>query len=423
MPETGQSPERLGHILRELPRPVIVLLAGVGVNRMGSLLQIFLVLYLTHIGYGPATAGLALTAYGAGSLVGVFASGPVCDRIGPRLAIVVAMAGSGALTALLPLASGFGLIVAICLGAGAATQLYRPAALAMLAALTPGHRLVVTSAAYRLALNIGVTLAPMIGVALASFSYDLVFLADAATSVAFAAVAVLSLPGTLAGADGTSAPVTADGTDGAPAVSERQSAGYRALLADRRFLIVLGAMLAVALAEIQYQAVLPLEIHARHLPMVLYAAVLTINGAMVILLELPATPYVQRMPMRLSIAGGCGLIAVGIAVCGLPAGAWIFPAGAVVWTIGEIVSAPSTAAYPALVAPGELRGRYIAAMNTSQTLGYTAGPSLGTALYQSGGSWMWLMACLILGGLSALGMWTGVRGKSAWGRSDAIPEC
>jgi MFS family permease len=397
MPETGQSPERLARILRELPRPVIVLLVGVAVNRMGSLLQIFLVLYLTHIGLSPASAGLALTAYGAGSLIGVFASGSVCDRIGPRLAIVVAMAGSGALTAVLPLATEFGVILALCLGAGALTQLYRPAALTMLASLTPARRLVVTSAAYRLALNIGVTLAPLLGVALASYSYDLVFLTDAATSLAFAAMAMFSLPGTPAVAARE------------PAADERPATGYRAVLADRRFLIVLGAMLAVALAEIQYQAVLPLQIHARHLPTVLYAAVLSINGVMVILLELPATPYVQKLPMRVSIAGGCGLIGLGISVFGLPAGAWIFPAGAVVWTIGEIVSAPSTSAYPALAGPEQSRGRYIGAMNTSQTLGYTVGPSLGTALYQSVGSWMWLM-CLVLGGLSALGMWTGVRG-------------
>ena len=407
MPET----ERLGRILRELPRPVVVLLAGVAVNRMGSLLQIFLVLYLTHIGFSPARAGLALTAYGAGSLIGVSASGAVCDRIGPRRAIVVAMAGSGALTALLPAASGFGVIVALCLGAGAVTQLYRPAALAMLASLTPASRLVVTSAAYRLALNIGVTLAPLVGVALAAYSYYLVFLADAATSLAFAAMAMFSLPGQLTAEPG--APRGPKGP-GEPAADERPVTGYRAVLADRRFLIILGAMLAVALAEVQYQAVLPLQIHARHLPTVLYAAVLTINGAMVIVLELPATPYVQKLPMRLTIAGGCGLIGLGISLFGLPAGAWIFPVGAVVWTTGEIVSAPSTSAYPALVAPDQLRGRYIGAMNTSQTLGYTAGPSLGTALYQSAGSWMWL-TCLILGGLSALGMWTGVHRKISMG--------
>jgi MFS family permease len=398
MPEAGQPPEPLWRTIRELPRPVVVLLTGVAVNRMGSLLQIFLVLYLTRRGFSPAHAGFALTAYGAGSIAGVFGSGPVSDRIGPRIAIVVAMAGSGVLVALLPFVRDYPLIIGVCLLAGAIAQLYRPAALAMLASLTPASRLVVTSAAYRLGLNVGVMLAPLLGVALASYSYTLLFLADAATSVVFAVVTLVALP-TVRPAEPDPRP------EQARAAIQRSS--YRALLADRRFLIVLGAQLAVALAEIQYQSVLPLQIEARGLPTVLYAVVLSLNGIMVILLELPLTAYVQKLPIRLSIAGGCALIGFGISLFGLPAGAWIFIAGAVVWTAGEIISAPSTSAYPALIAPPVLRNRYIAAMNTSQTLGYAVGPSLGTSVYELAGSGMWLM-CLILGGLSGLGMWAGV---------------
>jgi MFS family permease len=402
MPESGQPPEQLWRTLRELPRPVVVLLTGVAVNRMGSLLQIFLVLYLTRRGFSPSHAGFALTAYGAGSIAGVFASGPVSDRIGPRIAIVVAMAGSGVLVALVPFVRSYPLIILVCLLAGAVAQLYRPAALAMLASLTPAHRLVVTSAAYRLGLNVGVMLAPLLGVALIGYSYTLLFLVDAITSVVFAVVILVALP--------TVRPAVPDtGPDTRPqqATAAVQRSTYRALLADRRFLIVLGAQLAVALAEIQYQSVLPLQIEARKLPTVLYAIVLSLNGIMVILLELPLTAYVQRLPIRLSMAGGCALIGFGISLFGLPAGAWIFIAGAVVWTAGEIISAPSTSAYPALIAPPILRNRYIAAMNTSQTLGYAVGPSLGTSVYQSAGSGMWLM-CLILGGLAGLGMWTGV---------------
>ena len=270
----------------------------------------------------------------------------------------------------------------------------------MLASLIPADRLVITSAAYRLGLNTGVMLAPLLGVALASYSYTALFLADAATSVAFAVVTLVALP-TVRAAGAAREP---DQTR----TAERRS-GYLALLADHRFLIVLGAQLAVALAEIQTQSVLPLQIEARRLPTVLYAVVLSVNGFMVILLELPLTAYVQKLPIRLSIAGGCALIGVGISLFGLPAGAWIFIVGAIVWTAGEIISAPSTSAYPALIAPPVLRNRYIAAMNTSQTLGYAVGPSLGTSVYQFAGSGMWLM-CLLLGGLTGLGMWIGVTG-------------
>ncbi len=395
-----EPPQPLWRTLRELPRPVIVLLTGVAVNRMGSLVQIFLILYLTSIGFSPARAGLALTAYGAGSIAGVFASGLVCDRIGPRQAIVAAMVGSGVLVAMLPLVHAYAPLVGLCIGAGAAAQLYRPASLAMLASLTPRNRLVITTAAYRLGLNVGVTLAPLIGILLAARSYTLVFLTDAATSLAFSVVALLALP--------RQAPESAKRhSEAGQADGGQADGGYRALLRDRRFLIVIASMLAIALAEVQYQSVLPLQIKARGLPTVLYAAVLAINGAMVILLELPSTAYIRRLPIRTSISTGTILIGLGMSLFGLPAGTWLFITGAIVWTAGEIISAPSTSAYPALIAPPRLRGRYIGALNTSQTLGYAAGPALGTALFQFIGSGMWLM-CLVLGLVAGIGMWIGI---------------
>jgi MFS family permease len=397
VPESTASLSQLWRTLRELPRPVILLLVGVSINRMGSLVQIFLILYLTKIGITPARAGLVLTAYGFGSIVGVFVSGGVSDRIGPRQTILAGMCSSAALVALLPLIHAYLPLLVLCAGIGVATQLYRPAALAMLAALTPANRLVIISAAYRLGLNIGVTLAPLLGVALVTYSYTAVFLANAGTSLVFAVVAALTLPDARPERAGPQPPGEAD----------RSRAGYRSLLRDRRFLIVIAAMLATALAEAQYQSVLPLQIHARGLPTVLYAGVLAINGAMVIAFELPSTVFVQRLRMRTSIAVGSCLIGFGIALFGIPAGFPIFIIGAVVWTTGEIISAPSISAYPALVAKPRLRGRYIGALSTSQSLGYAIGPSIGTALYELTGSGVWLM-CVALGALAGLGMWTGV---------------
>jgi hypothetical protein len=265
----------------------------------------------------------------------------------------------------------------------------------MLAELTAPQRLVTTSAAFRLGLNVGATVAPLLGVVLAGDSYTVVFMADAATSLVFAMVAVFALPGAR-----TKQPRIHDS-------GQRSATGYLALRHDRRFIIVMVAMFATAFTEIQTQSVLPLQTADHGLPMTFYAAVLAINGAIVIALELPLTPLVQRLPVRAAIASGSALICLGISLFGLPAGAWLLIVGAVVWTTGEIVSAPSISAYPALIAPAELRGRYIGALSTSQALGYALGPAAGTALYQFMGSAMWTM-CLLLGMVAGTGMWFGI---------------
>jgi predicted MFS family arabinose efflux permease len=85
--------------LRELPGPVRVLLFGVALNRMGTFVALYLVLYLTDIGYGPSRAGVVLTVFGVGTIVGSFIGGTVAGRFGPRRTIVASVLLSAAATA------------------------------------------------------------------------------------------------------------------------------------------------------------------------------------------------------------------------------------------------------------------------------------------------------------------------------------
>ncbi|MEU8199125.1 MFS transporter [Microbispora amethystogenes] len=395
-----QGDERAGVLrtLRELPPPVLALLCGTAVNRMGSFVSLFLVLYVTGLGFRPAEAGGALTAFGLGSIAGVVAGGAATDRFGARNVIVTSMALSGVGVGTVGFVTGYLPLLGISLAIGAVTQLYRPASTTMLSELTPPRRLVITTAASRLGLNVGATLAPLLGVWLAGFGYRAVFLADAITSVVFAVAAMVVLPGGRPGREAAHAVRHGD----------RERGGYRAVLRDRRYLLVLAAMFATAFAEVQYQAVLPLEIRDRGLPTAVYGAVVALNGALVILLELPLTPYVQRLPMRTAISVGTLLIGGGLALFGVTAGVWLLFAAALVWTMGEIVSAPSSNAYPALAAPGHLRSRYIGAFAACHTIGYAVGPAVGTALFQYDGALVWLM-CAGLGVAGFSAMWFGVR--------------
>jgi predicted MFS family arabinose efflux permease len=313
------------------------------------------------------------------------------------------MALSAAAVAPLGFTTRYSDLLGLSLAAGAVTQVYRPAAATLLAELTPSSRLVITTAASRLGLNVGSTVAPLIGVLLAAHSYRAVFLADAASSLAFTALALRALPELAIGADHEHQQVGAPGTR-----RDRERSGYLALFADRRYLVVVAAMFAMAFADVQYQATLPLEVQHRGLPTAVYGAIVALNGVVVITFELPLTPLIQRLSMRTAVAVGTLLIGGGMALFGLPGGEPVFFLGAVVWTVGEIVFTPSAWAYPALAGPRRLRGRYIGALTASHSLGYAFGPSVGTLLFQRDPSLVWLM-CAALGATGALGMWAGVR--------------
>lgn len=368
-------------MLRSLPRPAYVLIAGVAINRVGSFVQIFLALYVRSKGGSPGEAGLALTIYGIGVVIGILAGGVATDRLSPRTTIVISMISSGAFVGVLPFVHRYGLFFAACACAGAATQLYRPAAMSMLAALTTSDRLVVVSAVYRFGFNVGTVIAPLLGALLISGSYTMIFLLDAGSSIGFGIVALLALTDT----HREVGPNTAD---------DRTIAG-KDIIKDRRYLIFVAALVAISIVEIQYTSVLPLEIVARGFPELIYSAVVSLNGLLVILAEVPVTSYTARWVTGSAITLGIGLIAAGIATFSIPGLIPLFIA-TIIWTAGEIIAAPRVAAYPSLIASPRARGRYIAFASGGQNLGYAVGPALGTAIWQSHGTAFWVM-CGILG--------------------------
>ncbi|RCG33160.1 MFS transporter [Sphaerisporangium album] len=352
--------------VREMSRPVWLLLTGMLVNRLGNFLQIYLVLYLTDKGFAAYGAGLALGAYGVGSVAGVLAGGTVSDRFGYRWTIVASMAGAGALTTLIVVLPSLPLIVVVAAVVGALGQAYRPASSAMLVELTPERQHVMVFAVYRLAFNLGTTAGPLLGALLITYSYDLMFYVDAVTSVLFAVFA-LTLPHTVAGKD-----AAADGAG---------RGSYLGVLADRRFTLFMLALFLNAVVYIQHVSVLPLQVTADGNTPELYAALLSLNAVVVIALELPLTKFVQRMPAKLAVAVGVGLVGVGMNLYVAGPAVAMFVVATLVWTLGEIVGTPTVSAYPGQVAPPGMRGRYIAAAAMPMQIGYAAGPVIGVTLW------------------------------------------
>jgi MFS family permease len=365
------------------------------VNRLGSFLQIYLVLYLTHRGFGDYAAGIALGAYGIGSVLGVLLGGTIADRFGYRWTIVVSMSAAGILTALLVRLPTLPAIVAVAAIIGLLAQSYRPASSALLVELTPEPQHVMVFAVYRLAFNLGTTAGPLLGALLITYSYDLMFYADAATSVGFALFA-LSLPHSVASTEKS-----------APTASTTGRPSYLTVLRDRRFVLFMLALFLNAVVYIQQIAVLPLQVTADGHRPALYAALLSLNAVVVIALELLLTKYVQRMPAKLAAALGIGLVGVGMNLYIAGPAVAMFVVATLIWTIGEMVGTPTVSAYPGQVAPPGLRGRYIAAAAFPMQIGYAVGPVVGVALWTVWPAGVW-WACSIVTVIAVLAALTGM---------------
>ncbi|GLY04132.1 MFS transporter [Actinoplanes sp. NBRC 101535] len=360
------------------------------VNQVGAFAQSFLLLYLTVNRFSIGQAGVALTVYSAGAVLGTLAGGEVTHRVGPRRTIIGAMSVSAVLISIVPwLATPTlypVLLVAVGL-AGLATQAYRPASSVLLSELMPAENRVMAFAMQRTAISAGSALGPLVAAGLVLIDWDLLFWVDGVTALAYAGLALIFFPA------GTAAAASEDAE--APAGN-----AYATLVRDGRFLLFLASMLLGALIYAQYYVALPLQITADGYPTAVYSAVLAVSSLTLILCELKVTSYVQNRPAnRVSALGqaifGIGLIGYALATFNV---ALLFVATVVV-AFGAMISGPMMFSYPATF-PDAVKARYIAAHQASFGLGLALGPVFGVAVWEAlhGGVW-WI--CGLLGLVSA----------------------
>jgi MFS family permease len=368
---------------RQTHRQAKALLAGVFVSRLAGFLQIFLVLFLTHQGFSPARAGLALGLYGAGAVAGTFAGGWLSDRLSVRTVTLISMMGSAVLIISILYLSVYPLILLAVLLVSTVGRLFQPAAQTLITELTPPGQLVMVTAMYRLSLNLGTSLTPLIGAALVSISYDLLFWAEALAAFTYGLIALKALPPRRGPAGPTA------GT------APRRRSGYLALLADRRYLLFLAAVLLVSAVYCQYTAALPLAIVGAGLSLWWYSAIVSLNAVVIATCEVVATRFVQAWPLRLTVLAGFGLVAAGYATYAVALVPATLILGTLIWTLSEMIGAPTVFAYPGLVAPVPLRGRYFGAMQSVFGLGAATGPVLGVALWDHLGPGVWLWAAAV----------------------------
>jgi predicted MFS family arabinose efflux permease len=390
---------------RGMPRQAKALLAGVFVNKLAGFLQIFLVLFLTSRGFSSGQAGLALGLYGAGAVVGTFLGGSLSDRQSARTATLISMLGSALLLVCIAYLRNYVLLLVAIVLVSAVSQVYRPAAQAMITEFTPPERLVMVTAIYRLCLNLGTSVAPLLGVALASVSYNLLFWGEALAALVYCVIALCFLPRgkrTKAAPDAGAAPV-------AEGVGSRKRSGYLELLQDHKYMLYLLGFLFLHLVYTQYTAVLPLAVKDAGLSTWWYGAAITINGALIVTCEVWATKFVQNWPLQIAQMAGYALLAAGYGVYAIGMTPLFLVIGTLLWTLSEIIGAPTIWAYPGIVAPTHLRGRYFGGLHSTYGLGSTIGPILGILLFEHVGQrfFLWAAAIAVLATIvGRLGMTT-----------------
>jgi MFS family permease len=381
--------------VRDLPRTAWVIYAGTFINRFGSFVLTFLVLILVKRGYSPAEAGIAASAYGVGSVAAAMIGGQLADRFGRRRTIALSLFSSAAVILLLWRAQALPAIIALAGLAGMTGELYRPAAAALLADVTPAGRRVVTFALYRLAINAGFALGPAVAGYMASRSFTIIFIGDAVTCALYGVLVLAAVPKSF------DRPAAAHPPPAADRPRARGPSVLRVIAADRALLSVLLASVAIGFVYHQSTVTLALEVDARGLPMSAFGFLASLNGAICLLLELPVAAVTARMAAWIPLAVGAALTGAGFGGIGLAATFSALAAMVTVWSLGEIVQSPVSQAFVADLAPPGLQGRYQAAYGFTHALGLVLAPALGPALFAWSRPGLWAI-CAGLGAAASL---------------------
>lgn len=371
-----------------LPGPFWWLWLGTLVNRAGTFIEPFFVLYLTgprHV--SVQTAGYVLTVWGVGSLLSQPVGGFLTDRFGRRATLAASLAATSLSLFALSFARSLLLIGVLVLALGTVADMYRPASTAAIADLVPEPDRTRAYALQFWAINLGFSVASMSAGLLLHFGFGPLFVIDAITTLAFGLLALSFVPETRVD------------TDHAPA---RLGDPIRLLRADRLLLVATVLVLVYAVLYLQVNITLPLAItHAGLRPSV-YGYVIAINGVLIVVGQPLTLRWLDRMPRRVTLPGGMALVGVGVAATGLCHAPWQFGVTVVVWTIGEIGTAGSFQALIASLAPAHQRGRYAGALGLAWGASGLLGPLLGASGYALSPALLW-SGCLVAGLVAAAG--------------------
>lgn len=360
-----------------------VLAALLFINRLSSMVKLFMALYLRQeLGFAIETVGWLLAAYGGGLLIGSMLGGLLSDHI-----------RTARLTAALFFVSAW-----VLLGLGLVTQMWLLAGLLLLSGTIDGairtlhQRLIMeycevaqrprAQALSRIARNLGMAAAGIAGGVLAQTDFRWVFFISAAlTLVALLWFVRTTWRRTVLIADET------------PEAQPGSGLPYR----DKPFLWLLAATVLLGMAfDTVYSTLGNYLRDYYHLSTEAIGWQFAINAVLVVALQIPISHWGERWGSRRPLIAGCVLLALGLGM--LPLGSGLFYAclSTVVWTLGEALFMPPLNVLVMQHAQRGKSGQYFGLFFMAWSASALLSPVLSGQLYgQFGGHSVWVASAAL----------------------------
>ncbi|MEU9243947.1 MFS transporter [Streptomyces sp. NPDC048385] len=377
-----------------LPREFWWLWTSTLVNRLGAFVATYMALYLTlDRGYSASYAGLVASLHGLGGVVSSLGGGVMADRLGRRPTLLVAQGSTAAAVALLGFVRDPVAIAAVAFLVGVASNASRPAVQAMMADIVrPEDRVRAFSLNYW-AVNLGFAVSSMGAGFIAEVSYRAGFLIEAAMTAACAVLVFARVP------ESRPPRAAAAGGEG----GEGGEVSLLTVVRDGRYMGVVGLSFLVALIFQQGSVGLPVAMGEAGFSPADYGMSIAVNGILIVVLQIPVTRVIQYRDPRSLLVVSSLLAGYGFGLTAFAGSVGVFALTVCVWTLAEIVNAPTQTGLVVRLSPVQGRGRYQGMYTLSWSAAALIAPLLsGVVIDRFGARWLWGV-CAVVGTAAALG--------------------
>jgi len=366
------------------------------INRAGAMVIPFLSLYLVNEkGFTLPQVGWIMTSFGLGSLVGTWIGGKLTDRWGYYKVIVTSLILGGLGYIALQWMDGF---VQICLGVFFLILIadsYRPAIFVACDAYSKPENTTRSIALIRLAINLGFSIGPVLGgIIIAAMGYASLFWIDGVSCLAAGLLLFLVLRPRSKNSNQETEDVAIEGVPP---------------MANRPFLLLFLILVISSIMFVQYFSVMPLYYERAHgLSEDLIGLLLFLNGAMIVLFEMPLVGWLERIEISKTMATFWSMILLALSFLVLTLSDWggVLIIGMILMTLSEMIGSPFANALALHMAPKGRKGTYMGLYSMSFSLAHIFGHNSGMNLVDAFGFELtWYIVFFILLGVAGMTLW------------------
>jgi predicted MFS family arabinose efflux permease len=379
---------------RGLSREIWLLSLVTFINRAGAMVIPFLSLYLINVeGFDLPQVGWIMSCFGLGSLVGTYIGGRLTDSIGYYKVILSSLFLGGVGFILLQYINTF---YGFCIGIFLLTLMTdagRPAIFVAADAYSKPGNITRGIALIRLAINLGFSIGPLVGgLIIAHINYTSLFWIDGLTCMLASLGVFLLLK-----------PKKLKSTDEKVIIVKEGLPPYF----NKYFLVFFFIMIAYSLAFVQYFSVMPVYYEKVHfLSEDIIGWLLFINGATIVIFEMPLIAWLDRKKISKTMATFWGVFFLGLSFLVLNLSDWsgVLVIAMLLMTLGEMIGFPFSNALALEMSPKGRKGSYMALYSMSFSFAHLIGHNGGMNLVNSFGyftTWtIFSIFLLFVGGLT-----------------------